>query len=453
MEEKTICAISTPIGSGGISIIRLSGEKSIEIASKVFYTKNLSVANFEPNKLYLGSFNAKNFKDKCMCVYFKAPKSYTGEDVVEFQCHGGVRIANGIVAELIENGAVLAEAGEFTKRAFLNGKISLDEAEGVIDLINSETESQIKAGYELMQGSLRKTVLKLQKSITTILAKIEVSMDYPDEDLETGTIADTKKDLEGVEAELKNLLQTASSGMTIKNGCKLVILGKTNAGKSSLMNALLGFDRAIVTDIKGTTRDTLEESFEYKGVKFILVDTAGIREAKDKVEQIGIEKAKDTLNTADVILYVVDGSMKMDEEDNALLKLIGKKKAVAIINKSDLKQNADVDILNKHFEKVMKISALKGEGIMELKEYLYNLVIDEKSLSSAVMLTNTRHINIVREAKDLTGLALREVEQNLSLDLLALDIKNIWLKLGEITGETNTEEIIDEIFMKFCLGK
>ena len=258
MEEKTICAISTPIGSGGISIIRLSGEKSIEIASKVFYTKNLSVANFEPNKLYLGSFNAKNFKDKCMCVYFKAPKSYTGEDVVEFQCHGGVRIANGIVAELIENGAVLAEAGEFTKRAFLNGKISLDEAEGVIDLINSETESQIKAGYELMQGSLRKTVLKLQKSITTILAKIEVSMDYPDEDLETGTIADTKKDLEGVEAELKNLLQTASSGMTIKNGCKLVILGKTNAGKSSLMNALLGFDRAIVTDIKGTTRDTLE---------------------------------------------------------------------------------------------------------------------------------------------------------------------------------------------------
>ena len=435
MEEKTICAISTPIGSGGISIIRLSGEKSLEIASKVFHTKNLSVANFEPNKLYLGSFNAKNFKDKCMCVYFKAPKSYTGEDVVECQCHGGVRSANGIVAELIENGAVL------------------DEAEGVIDLINSETESHIKAGYELMQGSLRKTVLKLQKSITTMLAKIEVSMDYPDEDLETGTIADTKKDLQGVEEELKNLLQTASSGMTIKNGCKLVILGKTNAGKSSLMNALLGFDRAIVTDIKGTTRDTLEESFEYKGVKFILVDTAGIREAKDKVEQIGIEKAKDTLNTADIILYVVDGSMKMDEEDNILLKLIGKKKAVAIINKSDLKQNADVEILNKHFEKVMKISALKGEGIMELKEYLYNLVIDEKSLSSAVMLTNTRHINIVREAKNLTELALREVEQNLSLDLLALDIKNIWLKLGEITGETNTEEIIDEIFMKFCLGK
>lgn len=452
MEEKTICAISTPIGSGGISIIRLSGDNAKNIASKVFQAK-LPIDKFEPNKLYLGSFNAKNFKDKCLCVYFKAPKSYTGEDVIEFQCHGGVRLANGIVAELIDNGAVMAEAGEFTKRAFLNGKVSLDEAEGVIDLINSETESQIKAGYELMQGNLRKTVLDLQKRLTTVLAKIDVSMDYPDEELETGTLMDTKVDLEGVREDLSNLLKTSKSGMTIKNGCKLVILGKTNAGKSSLMNSLLGFDRAIVTDIKGTTRDTLEESFEYKGVKFILVDTAGIREAKDRVEQIGIEKAKEVLNTADVILYVVDGSLEMDNEDEELMKLILGKKAVAIINKSDLKQKVDENILQKRFEKVMKISALENKGVMELKEYLYNLVIDEKSLSSAVMLTNTRHIGIVKEALKLTNFALDEVEKNLSLDLIALDIKNVWLKLGEITGETNTEEIIDEIFMKFCLGK
>lgn len=452
MENKTICAISTPIGSGGISIIRLSGENALEIASKVF-SCSVPVLEFEPNKMYLGSFDAGNFKDKCFCVYFKAPKSYTGEHLVEFHCHGGVRLANGVVSALLNNGAEMAEAGEFTKRAFLNGKVSLDEAEGVIDLINSETESQIKAGYELMQGGLRKKVQELQKLLTTSLAKIEVSMDYPDEDLETGTTAETHAELKVLKEELQNLLNTSATGRTIKEGCKLVILGKTNVGKSSLMNALLCFDRAIVTDIQGTTRDILEESFEYKGVKFILVDTAGIRDAKDRVEQIGIEKAKEMLNVADVILYVVDGSKELDEEDEKLANTIKNKKTLAIINKCDLKTRANENILKEKFGEVFKISAKENQGIDTLKEKLYNMVIDSSALSSQVMLTNARHIHIVKQALSLTEQALNTINMGVTIDLLALDIKNIWLKLGEITGENNTESIIDEIFMKFCLGK
>jgi len=452
MENRTICAISTPIGSGGISIIRLSGDNALEIASKVFSCSE-KVENFEPNKMYLGSFNAGNFKDKCFCVYFKAPKSYTGENLVEFHCHGGVRLANGVISALLNNGAELAEAGEFTKRAFLNGKVSLDEAEGVIDLINSETESQIKAGYELMQGGLRKKVQELQNLITTSLAKIEVSMDYPDEDLETGTTAETHAELKSLKAELEKLQKTSATGKTIKEGCKLVILGKTNVGKSSLMNSLLSYERAIVTDIQGTTRDILEESFEYKGVKFILVDTAGIRDAKDRVEQIGIEKAKEMLNIADVILYVVDGSKELDSEDEKLANMVKGKKALAIINKCDLKSNVDENILKDKFGEVFKISAKDNLGIDELKEKLYNMVIDSAALGSQVMLTNARHIHIVKQALELTEQALNTINLGVTIDLLALDIKNIWLKLGEITGENNTESIIDEIFMKFCLGK
>ena len=263
-----------------------------------------------------------------------------------------------------------------------------------------------------------------------------------------------EKDLTlSISLKLQKLLQTGATGKTIKEGCKLVILGKTNVGKSSLMNALLCYDRAIVTDIQGTTRDILEESFEYKGVKFILVDTAGIRDAKDRVEQIGIEKAKEMLNVADVILYVVDGSKKLDLEDENLASMVKGKKALAIINKCDLKQLVDEHTLKESFGEVYKTSAKENFGIDELKEKLYNMVIDSSALSSNVMLTNTRHIHIVKQALDLTEQALNSINLGVTIDLLALDIKNIWLKLGEITGESNTESIIDEIFMKFCLGK
>lgn len=453
MEENTICAISTPIGVGGISIIRISGKDAVMIADKLFVTNNnLSVSDFEPRKLYFGTVTTKNFQEKCLCVYFKAPASYTGEDIVEFQCHGGIKLAYGVLDECIASGAKLAEAGEFTKRAFLNGKLSLEQAEGVIDVINSESDSQIRAGYNLMQGRLKSSIDNIQSKLTDCLAKLEVSMDYPEEDLDEETKQDVSSELLDVKQCLSDLYATSSYGMCIKNGTKVVILGKTNVGKSSLMNAMLNFDRAIVTNIQGTTRDTLEESYEYKGVKFNIVDTAGIRESEDLVENIGIEKSKNSINVADIILFVVDGSKHIDNYDREIIKLLkNKNNVLLVVNKSDLKSCIEVSEIP--FENKIYVSAKNNDNITELKETIYSIVFDNNVKSDGVMLTNMRHINVIKEAIQLTNHAIDVAKSDINLDLISLDIKNIWLKLGEITGESGVEKIIDTIFSKFCVGK
>ena len=452
MVNDTICAISTPIGVGGISIIRMSGDKSIEIASKIFKCKNIEVENFEPRKLYLGTLTTANFKEKCLAVYFKSPNSYTGEDMVEFQCHGGIKLAQGVLQELISFGARIADGGEFTKRAFIDGKISLDEAEGVIDVINSESESQIRAGYNLMQGKLKTKIISIQNDLTDCLAKLEVTMDYPEEDLEEETKIDIIKTLTDLKTDLNNLLETSKTGMSIKNGTKLVILGKTNVGKSSLMNSLLNYDRAIVTDIKGTTRDILEEVFEYKGVKFILTDTAGIRESEDVVENIGIEKAKKSINDADLILFVLDNSQELTEEDNKIINLLnGKNNVIVVLNKIDL--NKKLDKKGLPFNDFIEISAKNDKNILELKEKIYSTIFDQNIINAPILLTNIRHIDILKKALELTNIAISTAKSDVNLDLLSLDIKNIWLKIGEITGETEVEEIINTIFSKFCVGK
>ncbi len=451
MVNNTICAISTPIGVGGISIIRMSGENARDIASKVFSSSE-NVYDMEPRKMYLGTLHTQNFDEKCIMVFFKSPASYTGEDLVEFQCHGGIKLAYGVLDELVANGARIAEGGEFTKRAFVNGKLSLDEAEGVIDIINSESDSEIRAGYTLMQGGLKSGVVNLQSRLTDCLAKLEVSMDYPEEDLEDETKQDVLSELNGVLSELNKLFSTSRTGMCIKNGTKLVILGKTNVGKSSLMNALLNYDRAIVTNIQGTTRDTLEEMYEYRGVKFSVVDTAGIRESDDLVENMGIEKSKKAINIADLILFVVDGSKDIDDDDREILSLIsGKENVLVVINKSDAGIVVDRSIFAGM--NTIEVSALNRVNIDNLKERIYNLVFDQNIVSQNVVLTNIRHINIVREAIDLTNIALNTLSEDINLDLLSIDIKNIWLKLGEITGESEVEEIINTIFAKFCVGK
>ncbi len=452
MKKNTICAISTPVGVGGISVVRMSGADARNIASKVFVSGAISVYDMEPRKLYLGTLSTEHFKEKCLMVYFKSPASYTGEDMVEFQCHGGVKLAYGVLDTLVANGARLAEGGEFTKRAFLNGKLSLDEAEGVIDVINSESDSEIRAGYALMQGGLKAGVIDLQSKLTDCLAKLEVNMDYPEEDLEQETKQDVETELNEVKIALDRLYSTSATGMCIKNGTKLVILGKTNVGKSSLMNALLNYDRAIVTDVQGTTRDTLEEMYEYKGVKFSVTDTAGIRESSDVVENIGIEKSKKAINIADLILFVMDGSSEISAEDSEIIDLIsGKKNVLLIINKSDLPQQINCEELG--FEHTIAISAKNGLNIDLLKEKIYNIVFEGNIASQSIILTNMRHINIVREAIDLTNVAINTLQSGVNLDLLAIDIKNIWLKIGEITGETEVEEIINTIFEKFCVGK
>lgn len=448
--ERNIVAISTAMGNGGISIIRMSGKSVLDIASTVFSTKHTQVKYFEPRKMYLGTFKHKDICDKCMCVYFKAPFSYTGEDLIEFHCHGGITLTNRIFESLIDCGCEVATKGEFSKLAFLNGKLSLDEAEGIIDVINAESDSELKAGYDLMQGKLKREIFSLQDNLTELLAKIEVTLDYPEEDLEIETVEKINDTLNFVKGKLDSILANAQYGKCIKDGVRILIYGRTNAGKSSLLNALLNYERAIVTDIQGTTRDTLEETFEYKGHKFILIDSAGIRESQDIVESIGINKAKSMLKSADIVLYIVDGSVDITKEDEDIMSELNVNNTILIVNKSDIKKV--VDTRNLPFKKTLNISTLTGENIETLKETLLQYVT-EKNISNGIVLTNTRHVNAIKNAIEYLNQAQESISNNSNLDLVSIDIKNIWLALGDITGNSDNERIIDDIFSKFCVGK
>lgn len=452
MEESTISAISTPIGVGGISIVRTSGTKSLQIALSLFRSKNLDSTLIEPRKFYLGKFNCGDFEEKCMLVYFRAPNSYTGEDIVEIQCHGGELITKLILQQLLKKGCSLADAGEFTKRAFLNGKVSLDEAEGVIDVINSESESEIRAGYNLINGNLFKEVNELQNYLTDTLAKAEVTLDYPEEDLEEQTTKDLLSVLKKVQANIAKILDTSSTGKLIKQGTRILIYGKTNVGKSSLLNAMLNYDRAIVTDIQGTTRDTIEETYIYNGVKFILIDTAGIRESKNEIESIGINRAKNCIKESDIVLFVVDGSTKIDNELIELYKSVCDKKHILVVNKCDKVQNININAFNKT-QNVVEISALNKTGIEKLKQMIYSVVIDDKIINNNIIITNLRHVDALNRANKYIESAINGLEENQTLDVVCLDVKNVWSSLGEITGTTNNEEIINTIFDKFCVGK
>ena len=450
-ENKTIAAISTPVGVGGISVIRVSGKEAKNIASKVFSAFNVKEFNIEPRKMYLGDFKAEQFNEKCMMVWFKAPNSYTGEDVVEFQCHGGTVIAKGVLDALINAGAVLAGPGEFTKRAFINGKLTLDEAEGVMDMINAESESEVRAGYNLLKGNLSKEINEVQNTLTKLIAKIEVVLDYPEHDYEEQTAEETETSLEEIRSKLNNILKTSNTGAIVKNGSKVLILGKPNVGKSSLLNAILNYDRAIVTSIKGTTRDILEETYTYKGVKFILTDTAGLRDAEDEVEKIGVEKAKEAINYADVILLVLDSTNQLEPEDKEILDFIDDKNTIVVKNKTDLGNT--LDLSNFHFKHVVEVSALNKRGVEELKQTIYNMVIDENIINSNLMVTNMRHVEAIKKALNYVDDCVNGINLGVTLDVVSIDLKNLWLALGEITGNNNNEEIINEIFSGFCVGK
>ncbi len=448
--EDTIVAISTPIGVGGISIVRMSGVDALKIASQVFSCKT-NVMEFTPRYMYFGSFKLKDYTEKCLCVYFKAPYSYTGEDLVEFQCHGGVAITKEILTTLLSHGCRLADGGEFTKRAFLNGKISLDEAEGVMDVISAESDSELKAGYNLMEGNLHTVVSRIQKELTDTIAFLEVVFDYPEHDIEEITTKKVRGQVEDILNQITTLIDTHSTGMQIKNGCRVVILGRPNVGKSSLMNALLNYDRAIVTDIQGTTRDTLEETYVYNGVKFVLTDTAGVRESDDKVEKIGIEKAKSSIKSADLILLVLDGSQKLSSEDEEIIKLVKNKKVLVVVNKIDLSDNIVLD--NYKFTDVLRVSATNKTNIDNVKKTIYDKIVDENIINSNVVITSTRHYSILCRAQKICKDILSGIDNGNSVELISIDLNNLWLTLGEITGETNNEEIINSIFKNFCVGK
>lgn len=445
MEEKTIVAISTPVGVGGISVIRMSGKDSKKIAESVFSSNSKTA--FVPGFMALGIVKTKDFNERALCVYFKEPVSYTGEDVIEIQCHGGEKITENILMELVDRGAVLAGPGEFTKRAFMNGKLSLDEAEGVIDIINAESESEIRAGYDLMEGGLKSTVQEMQNKLTDLLAKIEVALDYPENDYEEGTKQEIKTNTNSIQTGLKKLIETSKTGLKLKTGIKVVIVGNPNVGKSSLMNAMLNYDRAIVTNVSGTTRDILEETYLYNGVKFVLVDTAGIKENAKSVEKIGVEKALKSLDMADVILFIVDGSTELSDNDRKIYGRICDKNYMVVVNKTDKKTKLDL----KQFENPILVSAKNKTNIEELKQKIYDRVFEGK-VQSGTTITNARHLSVLKDALQKAGLVIENIDTE-SLDILAMELKDVWIALGEITGETSNETIINTIFSKFCVGK
>jgi len=444
--QDTIVALSTPASAGAISIVRMSGEDAVNIANKLFIAKSgKKPSEFKPRMLEIGTLNTGTFKENCLCVCFVSPYSYTGENLVEFQLHGGIKIAEGVIKACTTHGARLATHGEFTKRAFMNGKMTLADAEGMMDMINAESEAEIRAGFNLLSGELSKLAVSAQNELTDLLSEIEVSFDYPEETIEYVTKNTVKTRLLCLMEKIEKTLNTASTGKLLKNGVNVLILGKPNAGKSSLLNALLSYERAIVTDIAGTTRDTIEDTFIINGTKFNVIDTAGIRDTQDVVEKIGVDKAKSLIKSADIIIYVKDGSTTDSTEDKEISQLLKGTKHVVVINKIDISKN----IPNKNNE--LLISAKQGTGIDELKEKLYSMTVSSACIESNIIITNERHKNSLERAYQSIKSALDNMD--MSMDLISIDLKLAYSALGEITGNTTGEDIIDAIFKKFCLGK
>lgn len=441
---NTIAQISTPLGSGGISVIRVSGKESLQVANKVFSFKKTPII-IEPRHMYFGTINYEGFTEQCLMVYFKAPFSYTGEDVVEFQCHGGEYLTQQILKACLDAGARIAENGEFTKQAFINGKISLDEAESVIDMINATSDAELKANSKILKGELYKKISQIQKEIMDAIVNLEVSIDYPEHDDEALGVDNLKKVLSNAKDSLIKLEQTANEGQFIRSGINVAIVGKPNVGKSSLLNALLGEERAIVTSIKGTTRDVLRETINYKGLKINFIDTAGIHDSLDEVEKIGIDRAKESITSADIVLAVVDASQKLDAEDKAILDLCKNHKTIIILNKTDISQN-------KTELSGIEISAKDSVNIQLVKDKIIEMTIKGKIDFSGLIITNQRHLEAIKDSISQIDKTLQECDKQ-TVDILDLLAKDIWKTLGKITGETENEDIISGIFAKFCLGK
>ena len=496
--DETIVALATPPGNSGVAVIRISGTKAKQILQKLIKEK----LKFEPRKMYLKSVYAQNFVDKCLVVFFAYPFSYTGEDVAEVHSHGGYVLAQKIIDQIIDFGARLAGAGEFSKRAFLNGKLSLDQAEGIMDLINAETEMQINSGSNLLQGKLKQNIIKYQEILTDILAEIEAKLDYPEYEYTQAETSNVLKKLDDLKAELKNLLNESSSGLIIKNGIKIAIVGAPNVGKSSLLNALTKSNKAIVTDVAGTTRDVIEAEYEFNGIIFRLYDTAGIHESKDKVEKIGIERAIKTLDDCDIVLRLSDNKNVNEIKTNKpcidvlnkidLLKAKDKDEILrlAALAQNDIENNAQDDIENNaqndsknnaqndkknlqcHTDQTrttvrvrgtisknktenefkIAISAKTGENVEALKQLIFNLTVKHKIDGNKFYLTNTRHIDCIKTALKQIENAIK-IFNTSTFDVVSFELKSAWNTLGEISGSTSNEAIIDKIFSKFCLGK
>ena len=456
--ETTIAAISTAMSASGIGIVRMSGPESMDVISRIYRSKNggKNIKEVKSQTIHYGYiFDGEEVVDEVLVMVMRAPRTYTGEDTVEIDCHGGVYAMKKVLETVLRNGAQIAEPGEFTKRAFLNGRLDLSQAEAVMDVIQAKSAVALKSSLQQLKGSVLRAIKEIRSSILYQIAFIESALDDPEHISLEGYPEKLRKIVDEEYEKVETLLKSADDGRMIQEGIKTVILGKPNAGKSSLLNFLVGEDRAIVTDIAGTTRDTLEEYISLHGISLRIIDTAGIRETEDVVEKIGVGKAKKMAEDADLILYVVDSSLPLDENDREIMELLGGRKSIVIYNKTDLESAVDIkELEEKTGSPVIPVSVVEETGITELEENIKKMFFrGEISFDDEVYITNARHKTALEEALESLKMVRESIETGMSEDFFSIDLMSAYESLGKIVGESVGEDLVNEIFSRFCVGK
>ena len=456
--DATIAAISTAMSASGIGIVRISGTEAMDVISKIYRSKNgkKNIREVDSHTIHYGFiYDGEEVVDEVLVMIMRGPRTYTGEDTVEIDCHGGVYAMKRVLETVLKNGAVIAEPGEFTKRAFLNGRLDLSQAEAVMDVIQAKNSMALKSSVEQLKGSVQRAVKEIRARLLHQIAYIETALDDPEHFDLTGYPQELQGIVEKESENIRELLKTADDGRMIQEGIKTVILGKPNAGKSSLLNFLVGEDRAIVTEIAGTTRDILEEYISLNGITLRMIDTAGIRETEDIVEKIGVGKAKQMAEDADLILYVVDSSLPLDDNDREIMDLLYGRKSIVIYNKTDLEAAVDIEELReKTGSPVIPVSVVEETGIRQLEDEIKRMFFHgELSFNDEVYITNARHKAALEEAKESLKLVIGSIEMGMPEDFFSIDLMNAYESLGRIVGESVGEDLVNEIFSKFCVGK
>ena len=455
--KSTFAAISTGLTNSGISIVRMSGENSVSIIDKVFKAKSGKLIKEEKSHTihYGHIYDEDKIIDEVLVMYMKGPNSYTGEDTIEVNCHGGVLVTRKVLEILIKAGARAAEPGEFTKTAFLNGKIDLSQAEAVMDVINAKTEYALNTSIKQLNGNVYNKIKEIREKIIYEIAFIESALDDPEHYSTLGYSEKLKPIINELIVKIKDLLKSVNNGKILKEGINTVIVGKPNAGKSSLLNLLIGEEKAIVTDIAGTTRDVLEETIILNGIMLNIIDTAGIRNTQEVVEKIGVERAIDYANNADLILYVVDSSKELDESDDRIIDILKEKNVIILLNKADLETVVDENIITQKLDKkVICISAKENKGIDELENEIRDMFLEGQiEFNDEVYITNARHVDELNQAYDSLNMVLSSIEEDMPEDFYSIDLMNCYEHLGNIIGESVEEDLVNEIFDKFCMGK
>lgn len=460
IEFDTIAAISTPPGEGGIGIVRLSGEEALEIVEKIYKQGNKRLSDQPSHTIHYGNvYQPKTNEkiDEVMVTIMRAPKTYTREDIVEINTHGGVHVTNKVLQTVLSAGARLAEPGEFTKRAFLNGRIDLSQAEAVMDVIRAKTDRAMHNAITQLDGNLSKLIKEIRQEILETLAQVEVNIDYPEyDDVEEMTTQLLKEKTIDVKEQVEHILQTAEQGKILRDGLATAIIGRPNVGKSSLLNSFAHFDKAIVTDVAGTTRDVIEEFVNVRGVPLRMIDTAGIRETEDEVERIGVSRSKQEIEQAELVLLIFDQNQSLTEEDFELLTLTENKERLILLNKMDLPQKLDVDQLLEKVDPntVMPVSILNQQGIKEVEEKIVDLFFEGKTgEKDATYISNIRHISLLEQAVQSLEEVINGIKLGMPVDLVQIDLTGAWDLLGEVTGDSVQDELITQLFSQFCLGK